>query len=102
MNLLIFSGGIRRIIRLLSYSVSLFLISAGMSVAFADAMQHGEGALKAPTFESVDINKDGIITVDEANTHGIPATAFKQADANADGSLNKVEFAKLNAGPAAQ
>lgn len=102
MNLFILSGGIRRIIRLLSYSASLFVISAGMSVAFADAMQHGEGALKAPVFEAVDINKDGIVSVDEANTHGIPATAFKQADANADGSLNKVEFARLTVSPVVQ
>lgn len=102
MNLFMFQNGIRRIIRLLSYTVSLFLISAGMSMAFADAIPSGQGASKEPAFESVDTNKDGAVSADEANTHGIPASAFKQADTNADGSLNKVEFARLSVTPAPQ
>ena len=102
MNLFMLQNGIRRFIRLLSYTLSLFLISAGMSMAFADAIPHGEGTAKEPAFESVDTNKDGAVSVDEANTHGIPAPVFKQADTNADGSLNKIEFARLGVTPAVQ
>jgi Ca2+-binding EF-hand superfamily protein len=49
-------------------------------------------AQAAPTFESLDKNSDGQISIQEATTHDDLFVAFKKLDANQDGSLSKAEF----------
>lgn len=45
------------------------------------------------TFESLDINKDGQISIQEATSNDDLFTAFKSLDRDKDGSLSKGEFA---------
>lgn len=45
------------------------------------------------SFESLDKNADGQISIQEATTHDELFVAFKKLDTNKDGSLSKDEFA---------
>jgi Ca2+-binding EF-hand superfamily protein len=47
----------------------------------------------APTFDSLDANKDGQISIQEATGHDDLFVAFKKLDTNKDGMLSKEEFA---------
>ena len=47
----------------------------------------------APTFESLDKNADGQISIQEATSHDDLFVAFKKLDTNKDGQLSKAEFA---------
>lgn len=49
----------------------------------------------AATFESLDKNSDGQISIQEATSHDDLFVAFKQLDTNKDGSLSKAEFAQF-------
>ncbi|CAM2005385.1 hypothetical protein [Acanthopleuribacter pedis] len=46
------------------------------------------------TFETVDADKDGFISMTEAEGHAALLEQFKALDADADGQLSKEEFAK--------
>lgn len=48
-----------------------------------------------PTFDEVDVNGDGKITMKEAASHEGLMTSFDQADADRDGLLSKAEYQKL-------
>jgi hypothetical protein len=50
-------------------------------------------AQAAPSFESLDKNSDGQISIQEATTHDQLFVAFKKLDTNKDGALSKQEFA---------
>jgi len=50
-------------------------------------------AAERPTLESLDANKDGEISLNEASANDALFVAFKQLDANRDGMLSKAEFA---------
>ncbi|MFC4310797.1 EF-hand domain-containing protein [Steroidobacter flavus] len=55
------------------------------------------GALAAdakPTFESLDKNGDGKISLSEASNNDALFVAFKSLDTNKDGELTRDEFAK--------
>ncbi|MEO1730649.1 MAG: hypothetical protein AAFR64_07915 [Pseudomonadota bacterium] len=62
----------------------LALSGAGIALA-----QHhgGHGGHRGPSMERADADGDGIITLDEAKTHG--AERFAKMDANEDGSINR-------------
>ncbi len=47
-----------------------------------------------PSFESLDKNGDGKISLNEASTDDALFVAFKGLDANKDGELTREEFAK--------
>lgn len=51
-------------------------------------------AQAAPSFESLDKNGDGKISLNEASAHDALFVAFKSLDANKDGELTREEFAK--------
>jgi Ca2+-binding EF-hand superfamily protein len=53
----------------------------------------GAFAQGAPTFESLDKNADGQISVQEATANDDLFVAFKKLDTNKDGMLSKAEFA---------
>lgn len=63
------------------------LAMTGLSVAgFA-------GAAESASFESLDKNSDGKISLDEASANEKLFVAFKQLDGDKDGALSKAEFA---------
>jgi Ca2+-binding EF-hand superfamily protein len=47
-----------------------------------------------PSFESVDKNGDGKISLNEASTDDALFVAFKKLDTNKDGELTREEFAQ--------
>lgn len=47
-----------------------------------------------PTFESLDKNGDGKLSLSEASVHDALFVAFKSLDGNQDGELTREEFAK--------
>ena len=57
---------------------------------FVASMALAQGA---PTFESLDKNSDGKISIQEATSHDDVFVAFKKLDTNKDGVLTKEEFA---------
>lgn len=61
-----------------------------MLVVFA-----GASMAAPPTFEEVDTNGDGKITMKEAASHQGLMSTFEEADANHDGLLSKAEYRKL-------
>ena len=63
---------------------------AGLGLlAAAGALAQGK-----PSFESLDKNGDGKISLNEASTDDALFVAFKQLDTNKDGELTREEFAK--------
>ncbi|HEY5758185.1 MAG TPA: EF-hand domain-containing protein [Steroidobacter sp.] len=48
----------------------------------------------APSFESLDKNGDGKISLSEASNHDALFVAFKGLDTNKDGELSREEFSK--------
>lgn len=75
--------------RFIAYSVGLSL-----SVAATGAVAQAT----APTFESLDKNKDSQVSLDEASAHDDLFTAFKTLDKNKDGILTRDEFAAYQPG----
>jgi Ca2+-binding EF-hand superfamily protein len=60
-------------------------------------MLSASGVLAAeakPSFESLDKNGDGKISLNEASSHDALFVAFKSLDTNKDGELTPAEFAK--------
>jgi len=51
-------------------------------------------AEQKPTFESLDKNGDGKVSVQEASAHDGLFVAFKNLDGNKDGELTREEFAR--------
>jgi Ca2+-binding EF-hand superfamily protein len=64
--------------------------------AFA-GIAFGTANAAAPSFESLDKNSDGAVSLDEASANDHLFTAFKTLDANKDGKLTKEEFAAYKA-----
>lgn len=54
------------------------------------------------TFEALDQNRDGRISLDEASANDKLFTLFKGLDSNKDGSLSKEEFVAYNPAGAAK
>jgi Ca2+-binding EF-hand superfamily protein len=63
------------------------------SSAMALAVTSNSQAQSAPTFESLDANSDGKISVHEASSNDALFVAFKNLDKDRDGSLTREEFA---------
>ena len=67
---------------------SLALLAIG-SLAMGSALAQAK-----PTFESLDKNGDGKISLSEASGHDALFVAFKSLDGDKDGELTREEFAK--------
>jgi Ca2+-binding EF-hand superfamily protein len=66
-------------------AVALTLFAAGALAAQGDAAK--------PTFESLDKNSDGKVSLNEAAENDALFVAFKGLDTNKDGMLSREEFA---------
>lgn len=69
----------------------------GKRTALAALLAVFAGASMAalPTFDEVDTNGDGKITMQEASTHEGLMASFDKADEDRDGQLSKAEYQKL-------
>lgn len=63
------------------------------ALALAAALPFAAHAQSTPTFESLDKNGDGKISVAEASSHDALFVAFKDLDKDRDGNLTREEFA---------
>jgi Ca2+-binding EF-hand superfamily protein len=70
----------------MSRSKELFAAVLGICAAGAVIAQ------ATPSFESLDKNKDGQISIQEATEHDDLFVAFKKLDTNKDGNLSREEF----------
>lgn len=64
------------------------------ALALAAALPFAAHAQSTPTFESLDKNGDGKISLNEASSDDALFVAFKSLDTNKDGELTREEFAK--------
>ena len=69
----------------------------GKQAALAVLLAVFAGASMAalPTFEEVDVNGDGKITMQEASSYEGLMVSFDKADEDRDGQLSKAEYQKL-------
>jgi Ca2+-binding EF-hand superfamily protein len=75
-------------IRFSRMTAPALLASLGLLAAGA-ALAQGK-----PSFESLDKNGDGKISLNEASTNDALFVAFKKLDTNKDGELTREEFAQ--------
>jgi len=64
----------------------------------ATAQSHASASTSHPAFESLDSNKDGMITGSEAAANGWVKEHFAKYDADKNGKLSRTEYAKELAG----
>ena len=69
--------------------VPALLASLGLLTSGSAALAQGK-----PSFESLDKNGDGKISLNEASTDDALFVAFKKLDTNKDGELTREEFAQ--------
>ena len=94
---------------ILSMAVAVMVVAAGNGeknpgMGGAERMQSAASGASAPlphqdpardSFSSLDLNRDGRVSLAEAAGYGDIVTRFARADRNKDGKLTKVEFERL-------
>jgi Ca2+-binding EF-hand superfamily protein len=72
----------------------IFALMCSTTLALA-SQSHAQNA---PTFESLDTDRDGKISVSEASANDALFVAFKNLDKDRDGTLTREEFAAYKPG----
>ena len=67
-------------------------LAAGLTLSLNATAQAGPGGAK-PTFESLDKDKDGKVSLNEAAEHDAVFVAFRELDKDKDGMLTREEYA---------
>lgn len=80
-------------IRILSRASLLGLTGLVMTTAFSPGRAQDSSASPLPSFESLDKNGDGRISLSEAAENDALFVAFKELDKDRDGMLTPEEFA---------
>lgn len=75
---------------------------AGLAVLACAAAAVAQDKPQSSTFEALDRNRDGRISLDEASANDKLFTLFKGLDSNKDGSLSKEEFVAYNPAAASE
>lgn len=70
-----------------------FALALLAAVAAAGAALAAESAGAKPTFEALDRNSDGKVSLNEAADNDALFVAFKNLDTDKDGTLSREEFA---------
>ena len=71
------------------------LLGAASASVLAQPMPEAAPATGSPSFQSVDSNQDGKISLTEFKAQGESEQSFTKLDTDQDKSLSKDEFAKL-------
>ncbi len=81
----------------MQYQQRRFFLSRLLAVVatLATSLAHGPAMAAAVTLEQLDADKDGYLTVGEAEYGGITMEEFKAADKNGDGRLSADEFKSI-------
>ncbi|HEY8538054.1 MAG TPA: hypothetical protein VIL28_04245 [Steroidobacteraceae bacterium] len=65
-------------------------VAIGAAALFVAGAAHGQNR---PSFESLDKNSDGLISINEATANDELFVAFKELDKDRDGNLTREEYA---------
>jgi Ca2+-binding EF-hand superfamily protein len=86
----------------MSRSTTCAAVAALAVLALANGAALAEDKPAGTSFESLDKNADGKLSLDEASANDKLFTVFKGLDANKDGALSKTEFAAYDPAGAAK
>ena len=74
---------------------------SGLIVTLTSQIASAEKDPKADLFASLDLDKNGAITSQEASANKALATVFKKLDKDQDGVISKAEFELFTSNPVA-
>ena len=77
----------------MSRSITRAAVAAFAVLAFANGAALAQNKPTGNSFEELDKNSDGKVSLDEASANDKLFTVFKGLDANHDGALSKAEYA---------
>jgi Ca2+-binding EF-hand superfamily protein len=77
----------------MSRSITRAAVAALAVLAFANGAALAQNKPAGNSFEELDKNSDGKVSLDEASANDKLFTVFKGLDANHDGALSKAEYA---------
>ena len=80
-------------ILILAFTVAFSSLATANETVTTDAMKITDTAL---SFESIDVDSDGAISMEEVSEHVALQLAFDELDANKDGSISEDEYENLS------